>query len=217
MLAGNASIAVEILADLPSVDCIVAPYGSGALCTGIAAGVEALQASSRCKVFAAEPATAAPFALSKAHGRVSRFEAWEPSFCDGCGGMAVLEELWPLSNRLLGGGFAVPLEDIAETIKVLVERNRVVAEGAGACAVAAALRGMCGDAKKIVCIVSGAGIDTDKLVHILEGRGVPAVGYRNEKKTDGSSGAFNAAFVRGLLCTAFLYVGGLLLVDRART
>jgi threonine dehydratase len=176
VLAGNATIALEIVEDLPDVDCIVVPYGSGAVCTGVASGVQALGLSHRCKVLAAEPATAAPFALSKKRGCASKFTDWEASFVDGCGGQAVLGEVWALAEGLVAGGCAVDLPDIAEAIKVLAERNRVVAEGAGACGVAAAMGGMCGDkARRIVCVVTGAGIDTRSLVHILQGRGVPPV------------------------------------------
>lgn len=176
VLAGNATIALEICEDLPDVDCVVVPYGSGAVATGIACGVRALEKSSRaCRVLSCEPDTASPFALSKAVGEARRFENWESSFVDGCGGKAVLEEVWAVAKDTLDGGLAVPLAPIAEAIKVLCERNRVVAEGAGACPVAAAMTGMCGDAKKIVCVVSGGGLDTDNLVHILSGHGVPPV------------------------------------------
>lgn len=174
VLAGNATVALEICEDLPDVDCIVVPYGSGAIATGIACGVRALgRDPSACQVIACEPATACPFAVSKKAGEARKFEDWQSSFVDGCGGKAVLDEVWSVAKDVLDGGCAVPLEPIAEAIKVLCERNRVVAEGAGACPVAAAMTGMCGDANKIVCVVSGGGLDTDKLVHILSGRGVP--------------------------------------------
>ena len=132
VIAGNATIALEILEDCPDADCIVVPYGSGALCTGIACSVRALGAAARCRVVAAEPATAAPFALSKARGAPSKFEAWSESFVDGCGGKAVLEEVWPLAHATVADGVAVPLEAVADAVKLLAERNRVVAEGAGA-------------------------------------------------------------------------------------
>ena len=97
VLAGNATVAAEILEELPDVDTVVAPYGSGALCVGIACGVKAL--GSTCRVVAVEPATAAPFALSRRAGRACRFDAWEPSFVDGCGGKAVLDEIWALAHE----------------------------------------------------------------------------------------------------------------------
>lgn len=145
---------------------------------GIACGVDALGAAASCRVVSAEPATAAPFALSKQRGEASRFEAWEESFVDGCGGKAVLEEVWPLADRYVHSGCAVPLPDIADAVKLCAERNRVIAEGAGACPVAAALGGLgaCAGARKIVCVVSGGGIDSARLCHILQGKGVPPLG-----------------------------------------
>ena len=178
VLAGNATIALEILEELPDADCIVVPYGSGAVCTGIACGVDALGAAGTCRVVSAEPATAAPFALSKQRGEASRFEAWEESFVDGCGGKAVLEEVWHLAHKYVHGGCAVPLADIADAVRLCAERNRIIAEGAGACPVAAALGGLgaCAGARKIVCVVSGGGIDSARLCHILQGKGVPPLG-----------------------------------------
>lgn len=82
----------------------------------------------------------------------------------------MLEPIWPVASAVLDGGFAVELDDVADAIKLLVEKNRVVAEGAGACPVAAARSGMATGAKKIVCVVSGGGLDTDKLVAILSGK-----------------------------------------------
>jgi len=171
VLAGNATIALEILEDMPDADCIVVPYGSGAVCTGIACGVRAL--GSKAEVFAAEPITAAPFALSKKEGKPCEFTEWESSFVDGCGGKGVLEEVWEVAKDIVKGACAVPLQDIADAIRLLLERNRVVAEGAGAIAAAAAMIGMCGPSKKkIVCVVCGGNIDTEMLVKILQG--VPA-------------------------------------------
>jgi threonine dehydratase len=175
VLAGNATIAKEILEDLPGVDCIIAPYGSGALCTGIACGVDAMGHKEKCRVVSVEPETAAPFALSMRNGYPTPFHEYTPSFVDGCGGKGVLEEMWPLASTLIDEAQSVPLADIASAIRLLAERNKLIAEGAGACAVAAAMRGLGGisQAKKVVCVVSGAGLDTDKLVHILQGKGVP--------------------------------------------
>ena len=176
VLAGNATIAREIVEDLPDVDCIVAPYGSGALCTGIACGIKEMAQNGfkqleSCEVFATEPETAAPFALSMKMGKSVRFEDWESTFVDGCGGKAVLEEIWAIASGTIGGGIAVPLRAIADAVKQLAEGNKIVAEGAGACPVAAAMTGRCGPKpKKIVCVVSGGGIDSEHLVQILEGK-----------------------------------------------
>ena len=176
VLTGNATIAKEIVEDLPDVDCIVAPYGSGALCTGIACGIKEMADNgfkqlSSCQVFAVEPETAAPFALSMKEGKPARFTEWQSTFVDGCGGKSVLEEMWGIASATISGGIAVPLDDIAAAIKQLVEGNKIVAEGAGACSVAAAVTGRCGPrARKIVCVVSGGGIDSEHLVQILDGK-----------------------------------------------
>ena len=176
VLAGNATVAKEIVEELPDVDCIVAPYGSGALVTGIACGIKALAGNGHkeleaCQVFAVEPDTAAPFAISKRAGRALRFEDWESSFVDGCGGKAVLEEIWEVAKDVVDGGIAVPLEDVAAAVKHLAEKNKVIAEGAGACPVAAALGGRCGpNARKIVCVVSGGGLDNQHLADCLAGK-----------------------------------------------
>ena len=175
VLAGNATIAKEIVEDLPDVDCIVAPYGSGALVTGIACGVRALEGSGHpqlagCQVLAVEPDTAAPFALSMKEGRPVTFDAWQSSFVDGCGGKAVLEEVWRVASKVLDGGLVVPLVEVAGAVRALVEGNKVVAEGAGACPVAAAVGGRCGPrARRIVCVVSGGGMDTGHLATCLAG------------------------------------------------
>ena len=172
VLAGNATIAAEIAEDLPDCDCIIGPYGSGAMITGVACGVRALGLE-KCRVLACEPETASPFHLSKKHGRACQALNWESSFVDGCGGKSVLPEIWEIARDVVDDGVAVPLVDIANAIKILALRQKVVAEGAGACPVAAAMAGMCGSAKKIVCIVSGGGLDAASLAHILEDRGVP--------------------------------------------
>ena len=190
VLAGNATVAKEIVDDLPDVDCIVAPYGSGALVTGIACGIRALAENGckeleSCQVLAVEPDTAAPFAISKRAGRALSFDSWESSFVDGCGGKAVLEEIWEVAKDVVDGGIAVPLEDIAAAVKQLAEKNKVIAEGAGACPVAAALGGRCGpNVRKIVCVVSGGGLDNKHLASCLAGK-VP-------RKTEGGGGAAEA-------------------------
>lgn len=124
-------------------------------------------------MLAAEPATASAFALSKLCGEARKFVDYETSFVDACGGRALVKEVFSLAKDNVDGGCSVPLDAIADAIKVLCEQNGIVAEGAGACPVAAAMRGMCGTAKKIVCVVCGRCLDSEKLVHILSGQGVP--------------------------------------------
>jgi threonine dehydratase len=164
VLAGNGTIGLEIAADLPSVDTVIVPYGGGGLSSGIASALRALTSA---RVFAAEVDTAAPFAASLAAGKRTEVE-YTASFVDGIGGRTVLEEMWPLVSHLLSGSLVVTLRQIADAVRLLVERARVVAEGAGAAALAAALTGKAGSGK-IVCIVSGGNIDTTKLVRLLNG------------------------------------------------
>ena len=168
VVAGNGTIGVEIAEDLPDVDAVVVPYGGGGLSSGIACALRSLRP--RTKVFAAEAATSAPLTASLAAGEPV-VPAYAASFVDGIGSKGLLAEMWPMVRALLAGSIPVSLAEIASAIRMLVERNRVVAEGAGAASVAAALTGSAGKGK-IVCVVSGGNIDTEKLATILGG-GIP--------------------------------------------
>ena len=166
VIAGHGTIGLEIVEQLPQVDAVVIPYGGGALSTGIASAVRALKPG--VKIYAAEVDTAAPLAPSLAAGSPVEVE-YKSTFVDGIGAPHLIAEMWPLVSRLLDGSIVVSLEEIAGAIRLLVERNRVVAEGAGAAPVAAALTGKAGKGK-VVCVVSGGNIDTVKLVKILQGQ-----------------------------------------------
>jgi threonine dehydratase len=168
VMAGNSTVALEVLEDLPEVDAVLVPYGGGGLSCGIAAVVQALRP--QCRVYACEVDTAAPLAASLAAGAAVAID-YRPSFVDGIGGRSVLAEMFPLARTLLAGSLVVPLAEVAAAIRLLVERAHVVAEGAGAAPVAVALRGI-PDARTVVCIVSGGNIDPARLARILEG-GVP--------------------------------------------
>ena len=168
VMAGNGTIGLEILEDLPEVDAIVIPYGGGGLSTGIASAVRALEP--RTRIFACEVETAAPLAAALAAGQPVKIE-YRRSFVDGMGGPFVLEDMWPRVRALLDGSLVVTLAEIAAAIRTLAERQRVIAEGAGAAAVAAALAGRAG-AGKVACVVSGGNLDAAKLATILGG-GIP--------------------------------------------
>lgn len=167
VLAGNGTIGLEIVEDLPEVETVVVPYGGGGLSCGIAAAVRALRPGAR--VVAAEVETAAPFAASLVAGRPVAIDH-RPSFVDGIGGKSVLEEMWPLASSLLAGSTVVGLAAVAKAIVLLLERQRALAEGAGAAAVAAALAGAARG--PTVCVVSGGNLDLAKLAVILAG-GIP--------------------------------------------
>jgi len=163
-IAGNASAGLEILEDLPDVDCVVAAFGGGGLSCGIAAALKAR--GHKAKVFAAEPETAAPLARSLAAGSPQSFPNWKASFVDGCGGKSVFPRMWDLAHHLLAGSIVCTLEEIRRAMRIVAERNRVISEGAGACAVAAGLSGKCGSGK-IVCVVSGGNIDLTKFSELV--------------------------------------------------
>jgi len=155
-IAGNASAGLEILEDLPDVDAVVAGFGGGGLSSGIAAALK--ERGSKAKVFAAEPETAAPLAASFAAGSAQNFPEWKASFVDGCGGKSVFPRMWAIAHHLLAGSIVTTLEEVRQAMKIVAERNHVIAEGAAACAVAAGLSGKCGSGK-VVCVVSGGNID----------------------------------------------------------
>jgi threonine dehydratase len=163
VMAGNGTIGLEILEDLPDADAIVAPYGGGGLSCGIASAVRALAPS--CKVFAAEVATAAPLAPSLAAGHPVSVD-YEPSFVDGIGSPEVFPEMFELAQELLDGSLVAGLDEVTTAVGLLAKRARVVSEGAGATPVALALSGAAGNGK-VVCVVSGGNIDASKLAEIL--------------------------------------------------
>ena len=167
VMAGNATIGLEILEDLPDADVVLAPWGGGGLACGVASAVRALRPET--KVYACEVETAAPLAASYAAGRPLKEIPYTPSFVDGIGAPAIWPEMWALAEKLLDGSLVVGLEEIAGAIRLLAQRNSIIAEGAGAASVAAALAGRAGDGK-VVCIVSGGNIDASKLVKIFQGK-----------------------------------------------
>ena len=164
VMAGNGTIGLEILEDLPDVDTILVPYGGGGLSCGIATAVRALKPNT--KIFACEVETSAAFSAALAAGAPVKID-YRPSFVDGIGSGSVLGEMWPLAKALLDGSIVMSLAEVAESVRILAERNRVIAEGAGATPVAAALAGKAGDGGRIACVVSGGNIDFEKLVRIL--------------------------------------------------
>jgi threonine dehydratase len=166
VIAGNGTIGLEIIEDLPEVDTVLVPFGGGGLSCGIASAVRALAPGAR--VIAVEPETAAPLAASFAAGRPTSID-YRATFVDGSGGRAVLPEMWPLASELLAGTAVVSIADTADAIRAMADRIRVIAEGAGALALAAVRAGKVAG-RRIVCVVSGGNIDTHRLIEILEGR-----------------------------------------------
>jgi threonine dehydratase len=163
VMAGNGTIALEILEDLPDVDAIVIPWGGGGLTCGIASAMRELRPE--CGIFASEVETAAPLAASLAAGTPAEV-AYQPSWVDGIGAKAVFPQMFERARQLIDGSLVADLNSVAEALRLLITHNHVVAEGAGACPVACALSGRAGTGK-IVCIVSGGNIDAAKLARIL--------------------------------------------------
>jgi len=163
-IAGNASCGLEILEDLPEVDAVVAAFGGGGLTCGIATAMQAKKPG--VKVYAAEPETASPLAYSLSKGSAQTFPNWKPSFVDGSGGKSVFPRMWALSHHLLAGSVVTTLDEIRAAMRIVAERSHVIAEGAGACAVAAALSGKCGRGK-VVAVVSGGNIDLSRFNELV--------------------------------------------------
>ena len=163
VMAGNGTIGLEILEDLPGVDVVLIPWGGGGLTCGIASALRAKNAN--CKIYATEVATAAPLAASLKAGAIQSVD-YQPSFVDGIGSKTVFPQMLTLAKSLIDGALVAGLKEVAEAIRLLAERNRIIAEGAGACPVACALAGQAGTSK-IVCVVSGGNIDAKKLCGIL--------------------------------------------------
>jgi len=166
VIAGNGTIGLELAEDLGEADAVLVPYGGGGLSCGIAAALRAVMPNA--DVYACEVETASPFSASLAAGEPTPAD-YRPSFVDGISSKTVLPEIWPMARELLSGSIVVSLEVIAAAVRLLVQRARVVAEGAGAASVAAALSGRAGNGR-VVCVVSGGNIDLEKLAVILAGR-----------------------------------------------
>ena len=158
-ISGNGTAGLEIVEDLPDVDAVVAAVGGGGLLSGIGVAFRAIRPEAI--VYAAEPETAAPLKRSMERGSASRFDEWTPSFVDGAGGKSVLGTMWPLLREYVDDSIVVSLDDTAQAMRLTAERARVIAEGAGACAVAAAIspamaaRGHAA----VVAVVSGGNVD----------------------------------------------------------
>lgn len=163
VMAGNGTIALELLEDQPNLDAVVIPWGGGGLSCGIAAVLREL--APRIRIYAAEIETGAPLAASLAAGQ-PRFVDYTPSFVDGIGAKMVFPAMFERARTLLDGSIVVTLDQAAHALKLVAERNRVIMEGASACAVAAALSGQAGTGK-IAAIVSGGNIDLDQFARLV--------------------------------------------------
>ena len=163
VMAGNGTIALEILEDLPDVDAVIIPWGGGGLTCGIASALRELRPV--CKIFTAEVSTAAPLAASFAAGAPTEIE-YQPSWVDGIGAKAVFPQMFERAQKLIDGALVADLSSVAGALRLMVQHKHIVPEGAGACPVACSLSANA-PLGKIVCIVSGGNVDLTKLVRLL--------------------------------------------------
>jgi threonine dehydratase len=163
-IAGHATMGLEIFDDLPEVKTVVAAIGGGGLITGVGSAIKAM--SPDVAVIGAEPETAAPYAFSLAQGGPQRFPDWQASFVDGAGGKSVTERMWQRMQAVVDGTVTVTLDEVRDAMRLIAEKSRTIAEGAGALALAAALTGKAGEGP-IVCVVSGGNIDLVKFAELV--------------------------------------------------
>lgn len=164
-IAGHATMALEILEDAPDTAAVIAGIGGGGLITALGSVMRALRPQT--KVFGVEPETAAPFALSLKEGAPRAFPAWQASFVDGAGGRSVFPRMWQRMTPVVDDAIVVTLEETRRAMRLMAEKTRVIAEGAGALALAAALSGKAGKGP-IVAIVSGGNLDLAKFVELID-------------------------------------------------
>ncbi|HXJ32390.1 MAG TPA: pyridoxal-phosphate dependent enzyme, partial [Gemmatimonadales bacterium] len=163
-ITGHATMGLEILEDAPDTAAVIMAIGGGGLITGVGSAVKALRPSIR--VWGAEPETAAPAALSFARGSPQVFSAWQASFVDGAGGQSLFPRMWQRMKPVADGCIVVTLEETKRAMRLMAEKSRVIAEGAGALPLAAALTGKAG-AGPIVAVVSGGNIDLKKFAELV--------------------------------------------------
>ena len=163
-IAGHGTMGLEILEDLPEVKTVIAAIGGGGLISGVGSAIKGKKPD--VKVLGAEPETAAPYALSLSEGGPRKFTDWQASFVDGAGGKSVTERMWQRMRPVTDGAITVTLDDTREAMRLIAEKNRAIAEGAGALSLAAALTGKAGDGP-IVCVVSGGNIDLARFSELV--------------------------------------------------
>jgi threonine dehydratase len=163
-IAGHGTMGLEILEDLPEARTVIAAIGGGGLITGVGSAIKARRP--QVKVLGAEPETAAPYAFSLAEGGPRRFPDWQASFVDGAGGKSVTERMWQRMRPVTDGTITVTLDQVRDAMRLIAEKSRTIAEGAGALSVAAALTGEAGEGP-IVCVISGGNIDLSKFAELV--------------------------------------------------
>ena len=166
-IAGHATMGLEILEDCPDVRTVICAIGGGGLITGVGSAIKGKRPD--VSVLGAEPETAAPYALSLREGGPRKFPGWEASFVDGAGGKSVTERMWQRMRPVTDGTITVTLEQVRDAMRLIAEKSRTIAEGAGALALAAALTGEAEEGP-IVCVVSGGNIDLPQFAPLVAGQ-----------------------------------------------
>lgn len=164
-IAGHATMGLEILEDAPETAAVIASIGGGGLITGLGSALKALRPE--IKIFGVEPETAAPMSLSLAAGSPQEFKDWQASFVDGAGGQSVFPRMWERMKAIIDDSLVVSLEETRQAMRMMAEKARTIAEGAGAMPLAAALTGKAGPGP-IVCIVSGGNVDLKKFCELID-------------------------------------------------
>jgi threonine dehydratase len=165
-IAGHGTMGLEIVEDCPDVATVICAIGGGGLITGVGSAIKALKPDA--KVLGAEPETAAPYALSLKEGGPRKFSGWQASFVDGAGGQSVTERMWQRMRAVTDGAITVTLDQTRDAMRLIAEKSRTIAEGAGALSLAAALSDPSLDGP-IVCVVSGGNIDLKKFAELVAG------------------------------------------------
>ena len=165
-IAGHGTMGLEILEDEPETAAVLASIGGGGLISGVGSAIKALRP--KIKIFGVEPETAAPMALSFAAGSPQPFKDWKASFVDGAGGQSVFPRMWERMRPLMDGSLVVSLEETRYAMRIMAEKARVIAEGAGALPLAAVLSGQVNGPGPLVCIVSGGNVDLKKFCELID-------------------------------------------------
>jgi threonine dehydratase len=163
-IAGHGTMGLEILEDAPDVRTVIAAIGGGGLISGVGSAIKSQRPD--VAVIGAEPETAAPYAYSLKEGGPRKFPDWQASFVDGAGGKSVTERMWQRMRPVTDGTITVTLGQVGEAMRLIAEKTRTIAEGAGALSLAAALTGEAGEGP-IVCVVSGGNIDLKTFAEIV--------------------------------------------------
>jgi threonine dehydratase len=166
LIAGHGTASLEIVADLPDVDTVFVPIGGGGLVAGVGSALKALRATIRVVGVQAAANPALPAAL--AAGR-SVWIDWKDTICEGASVPIIVDEMFPLLSTVVDEVVLVTEQEVKDAIRSLAVRNKLVAEGAGAAALAAASKTPAADRGRSVCIVSGGSIDAALLAEIVAG------------------------------------------------